>query len=735
MAASLHQEQWQAASFQSVLRNFTRSLTNEQKNQFSGTTLEDLHVAIEEVQQRQALEKRLQSMSRLKRFLEGMKEYDKVITVFLNSSQILAFVWGPMKFLLQTACTFSEAFDALLDAYQQIGEHIPLLTQYEHHFRNQPHMASVLRLFYEDLLDFHWKAMRHFKKPMWKQFFHAVWRSFDTEFGSILRNLRIHRELVESQANITEFAELMRNQELTKSILEKQEQEETSGRLGKWLLAVKQFQTWFRQDSYSNQLLWLTGIPGAASLVVEEARKLSGVAVAFFYCKHQDAERNTFLAVARGILAQLLHQDDNILAYLYDERSKSGQPTLQTATLARKLLKLTVKNHQKVYIIIDGIDECDSGEERRNIVTTFGALCQPLNPNDVVPLRCLFVSQDDRSAQKDFSGMAALRMTEADMKKDIKAYASIWSSKIREKFELSLKRQKKIEDEITDNAEGMFLYARLMSHHLYSQNSVKTLDHELLPGVFPRGPARLEEIYGRITRRLLGASDTLNSDALKLLSWLVCAKRPLRWNEIQCAVSVDLDEQTVEWQDRRFRVNHKDLCGSLVDIHSDYSVNLVHRTAKGYLVENNLVDMAFAERSIVSLSVGYLSFPSFEVYLQADELELYLSLGYYGLLDYAYANWSRHVDKMLSLRHPDDALQEVAEALSIFADMYWSPPGTKVSVPKSVIDRLKPIAGEDNTERIASAVYLSRKQLLSSPKPTPEEIPLQLEITLLSLLK
>jgi hypothetical protein len=69
-----------------------------------------------------------------------------------------------MKFLLQTACTFHEAFEALIDAYGRIGEHLPLMTQYEQHFRNSSHMALVLRYLYEDILDFHWKAMRYFKK-------------------------------------------------------------------------------------------------------------------------------------------------------------------------------------------------------------------------------------------------------------------------------------------------------------------------------------------------------------------------------------------------------------------------------------------------------------------------------------------------------------------------------------------------------------------------------------------
>jgi hypothetical protein len=51
-----------------------------------------------------------------------------------------------------------------MDAYQRIGEHIPLLGQYESYFRNQPQMFQLLRLIYEDILDFHWKAMKYFKR-------------------------------------------------------------------------------------------------------------------------------------------------------------------------------------------------------------------------------------------------------------------------------------------------------------------------------------------------------------------------------------------------------------------------------------------------------------------------------------------------------------------------------------------------------------------------------------------
>lgn len=57
-----------------------------------------------------------------------------------------------MKFLLQVASTWAESFDTILDAYQQIGEQIPLLQQYQALFDHSPHMQRVLEMIYTDIL-------------------------------------------------------------------------------------------------------------------------------------------------------------------------------------------------------------------------------------------------------------------------------------------------------------------------------------------------------------------------------------------------------------------------------------------------------------------------------------------------------------------------------------------------------------------------------------------------------
>lgn len=71
---------------------------------------------------------------------------------------------GPMKFLLMVAKNYAEAFNALLEAYLEIGENIPQLSQYQQLVGTNPHMQLALASIYEDILDFHKEALRYFRQ-------------------------------------------------------------------------------------------------------------------------------------------------------------------------------------------------------------------------------------------------------------------------------------------------------------------------------------------------------------------------------------------------------------------------------------------------------------------------------------------------------------------------------------------------------------------------------------------
>jgi phenylalanine-4-hydroxylase len=93
------------AIFASAADKFKNSLSDKEKAEFQTTTLHSLQIAIDRIQKKQASEERLQGLRRLGAFLEGMKEYDKVISVFLNTTPFMAFVWVRPKKSAVYTCT------------------------------------------------------------------------------------------------------------------------------------------------------------------------------------------------------------------------------------------------------------------------------------------------------------------------------------------------------------------------------------------------------------------------------------------------------------------------------------------------------------------------------------------------------------------------------------------------------------------------------------------------------
>jgi len=115
-----------AARFEHVLEEFKKTLKQDEVDDFSFATLDDLKQLVYNIQRDQAASRRMKNLNRLAFFLEAMEQYDKIIQIFLNASNFVAFIWvgrcnphdcnlltsakGPIKFLLQVCCCVSSPF-------------------------------------------------------------------------------------------------------------------------------------------------------------------------------------------------------------------------------------------------------------------------------------------------------------------------------------------------------------------------------------------------------------------------------------------------------------------------------------------------------------------------------------------------------------------------------------------------------------------------------------------------
>lgn len=81
------------SAFQRALARFKGHLSPEQREEFSITSLEDVQKTIARIQDAQGSERRMRNLTRIKGFVEAMEQYGRVVEVFLNVSEIIAFIW------------------------------------------------------------------------------------------------------------------------------------------------------------------------------------------------------------------------------------------------------------------------------------------------------------------------------------------------------------------------------------------------------------------------------------------------------------------------------------------------------------------------------------------------------------------------------------------------------------------------------------------------------------------
>ncbi|KAG8424858.1 hypothetical protein J3458_001616 [Metarhizium acridum] len=215
---------------------------------------------------------------------------------------------------------------------------------------------------------------------------------------------------------------------------------------------------------------------------------------------------------------------------------------------------LAFKNCPSAYIIIDGLDDCVR-EQRKHITQWFRKLVEDLPSDNPDILQCLFVSQDDDIARKYFSGLASIKIGPEDNKGDIDVYSRIQAAEVQPKLQLSDQKASEV------------------SRIVANSTSASGWEEELEEHIFP---TEINDAYRRIMHRIkMQESRAGLRDALMLLGWLVCAKRPLRWQEVQGLKSITRDKLSVEHERQRFVVAPKDLCESLVEVRADGTLELV----------------------------------------------------------------------------------------------------------------------------------------------------------------
>ncbi|KAI2601749.1 ankyrin [Hypoxylon sp. NC1633] len=271
-------------------------------------------------------------------------------------------------------------------------------------------------------------------------------------------------------------------------------------RTGLWLQRLPTFQTWL---SKPNEKLWFTGIPGAgktvlAGAIIKEARGRCNefVAEAFFYCDYKDEKTHSPENILGALAYKLAIQKEEAYAlleqYFGDLHPLTGLPCDPTIDELKRVIKRMTKLYDRVFLIVDGIDECG-----KFVDVVLEALCSISKDSDNISMALL--SRDEPNIrdylEEDFECESVAAHTE-----DITEYVT---AEIEERIRTGRLRidDLDIKDEIMqgliDGAAGMFRWVSCQLDHLGDCGS----DQECREAL-KRLPPDLNETYIRILRRV-----------------------------------------------------------------------------------------------------------------------------------------------------------------------------------------------------------------------------------------
>ncbi|KAJ0425196.1 hypothetical protein BJY00DRAFT_308523 [Aspergillus carlsbadensis] len=660
-------------AFQNALDKFASSLTKKQKLEFAVTKYEDVEDAIERIQQQYGEKKELQNMYRIQSFLEAMNEYGKVVEVFLNCTPFVAYIWGPVKFVLQVASSWSDSLDILLGAYEDIGERAPSFLRHRLLFERNPSMRDILEKWYCDVLQFHFHALQFLTRPKWKQLFKSSWKVFNSNFKRILDSLQRHKDIIESEKSTLTVYEIqtLRDDEAARfnetrldSILNKinapncyLDQETVSehrenSQSGKWVLDHEKFKQWHDAPAGSNPLLYVHGIPGAgkttlASVIIETLCAAQQSPTLYFYCRHRQEGKDSFVGILRGLLAQILSVDQVLATFFSEKYSGYDRRRFETANVVKEAADVAFSSQCISYVVLDGLDECDPSEAEK-VISWFTSRQQqaPLGNDGHIRLLCL--GQRTELLQRMLSGAQDISLdTQQRHKEDIECYIRGKIHSISANFGLDSDTQNNITSRVSTVANGMFLYAKVVTDNLACQYTLDQLMEELAPGVFPDG---LDDAYQRVVSTVINkAPPKQRRAALQILGWVTCATRPLKWREIQATFFIDPETSTSQYEGRRLRATCKKFCSSLVDLHvgttgesTEATLGLVHSTAREYLINTDTIDFVAQNVSLALFCSQYLLSDPFSKTIDDSKIQEYAHSGYYALQDYAVSSIFDH---------------------------------------------------------------------------------------------
>lgn len=355
-----------------------------------------------------------------------------------------------------------------------------------------------------------------------------------------------------------------------------------------WITEERTYQEW--RESSDPQVYWITAKPGTGKSVlassVIESLKDHGENCVFYFFSYGDKWKSSIGHFLRSLAWQISSTHTEVFNLLLKACRKD--PQLSKAdyrTIWRKLFLdgiFKIQFSRPQFWIIDGLDECRNDSElvplliKAASIRTTRIMITSRSPFDTYGL----VSSRELK-------IISKTVPSDGTKADIRLY-------LEENFDSlpALGPDKNEARESTmalilEKSSGCFLWVRIVLQELKRVHTAAEV-HEVLESV----PSDMDELYMRILDSMARMPYGKRL-AKAILTWTVCAARPLTTNELYHALQLDIKD-SIDSVERSIAST----CGQLVYIDASSRVQIVHQTARDFLLRpHNISEFAVDKRA------------------------------------------------------------------------------------------------------------------------------------------
>jgi ankyrin repeat protein len=180
-------------------------------------------------------------------------------------------------------------------------------------------------------------------------------------------------------------------------------------------------------------------------------------------------------------------------------------------------------------------------------------------------------------------------------------------------------------------------------------------------------PSKLNDTYEDAMDRIQHQHEEHRQLALRVLSWITNAVRPLQVEELQHAVSVEIGDEEIDDGPLESAALIVSVCAGLVTVDAESrSVRLVHFTVEEFFKESHYKWFPDGNKVIAKTCLTYLSFDAFGKGICSNKCDpadgkspIEARLEKYALFGYAAQNWSTHVCQASLVLH-DEEVRSIA---------------------------------------------------------------------------